>query len=85
VMLLTDSVILASKVDAVLMVVKHAVTPKSQLQNAIHNLKGVRANIIGIVMNDYADERKNYYKYAYDGYYLSKSQRISTSEEGVKA
>lgn len=85
VMLLTDSVILASKVDAVLMVVKHAVTPKSQLQNAIHNLKGVRANIIGIVMNDYADERKNYYKYAYDGYYLSKSQRINTSEEGVKA
>jgi len=54
-------------------------------QTSRAGVKAGHSDPAGIVMNDYADERKNYYKYAYDGYYLSKSQRISTSEEGVKA
>jgi capsular exopolysaccharide synthesis family protein len=70
VLLLTDSVILSSRVDGVVMVVKYGITQKQHLQNAITALKTVRANIIGIVMNEFDYERRGYYQYAYDNYYV---------------
>jgi capsular exopolysaccharide synthesis family protein len=75
ILLLTDSVILASRVDGVLLIVKYAVTQKSFLLNAITSLKAVRANVIGIVLNDFAGEHRNYYQYAYDSYYLQPSEK----------
>jgi capsular exopolysaccharide synthesis family protein len=69
ILLLTDSIILSSRVDAVILVVKHNLTEKQHLQNAIQSLKTVRANIIGVVLNEYSGDYHNYYQYAYDTYY----------------
>ncbi|MBX7150447.1 polysaccharide biosynthesis tyrosine autokinase [bacterium] len=80
ILLLTDSIILSSRVDGVLLVVKYGMTEKQNLQNAISALKNVRANIIGIVFNDYSGERRSYYRYAYDSYYTVKD----ASKENIK-
>lgn len=69
ILLLTDTIILSSRVDGVMLVVKNNVTEKQALQAALTSLKNVRTNIIGIVFNDFTIERRGYYKYAYQGYY----------------
>lgn len=69
VLLLTDTIILSSRVDGVLVVVKNNVTEKQAFLAALTALNNVRTNIIGIVFNDYTVERRGYYKYAYHGYY----------------
>ncbi len=69
ILLLTDTIILSSRVDGVLLVVKNNITEKQALQAALTALKNVRTNIVGIVFNDFTVERRGYYKYAYHGYY----------------
>lgn len=81
VLLLTDSIILSSRVDGVVIVVKHGVTQKQYLQNAIASLKAVRANIIGIVLNEFSYEQRGYYQYAYDDYYLGAEARKRKTAE----
>ncbi len=81
ILLLTDSVILSSRVDGVIIIVKYSYTQKPFLQNALSALKAVHANIIGIVLNDYADERRNYYQYAYDGYYVNPEDQKRVVEQ----
>ncbi|MBL7996009.1 polysaccharide biosynthesis tyrosine autokinase [bacterium] len=71
ILLLTDSIILASRVDGVVIVTKYGVTQKQYLQNAIASLNTVRANVIGIVLNEFMYEKKGYYEYAYDNYYVN--------------
>lgn len=69
ILLLTDSIILSSRVDGVILVVKHGLTERASLQEAISALKNVRANILGIMFNGYVTERKGYYRYAREQYY----------------
>ena len=71
ILLLTDSIILASRVDGVVIVAKYGVTQKQFLQNAIASLNTVRANVIGIVLNEFMYEKRGYYEYAYDNYYVN--------------
>ncbi len=68
-LLLTDSIILASRVDGVILIVKYGLTERSNLQQAISAVKNVRANILGIVFNSFVPERKGYYRYAQESYY----------------
>ena len=71
ILLLTDSIILASRVDGVVIVAKYGITQKQYLQNAIASLNTVRANVIGIVLNEFIYEKRGYYEYAYDNYYVN--------------
>ncbi len=80
ILLLTDSIILASRVDGVVIVAKYGTTQKQYLQNAIASLNTVRANVIGIVLNEFMYEKQGYYEYAYDNYYVnSEAQKTKTS------
>ena len=47
----TDPAVLASKVDGVLLVVRHGWVRREALQATLRHLKGVNANIIGVVAN----------------------------------
>lgn len=86
ILLLTDTLILSSRVDGMILVVKYGITEKAALETAITAMKNVRTNIIGIVFNDFTGERRGYYgyyKYAYHSYYAqddtgkqSKTRRI---------
>ncbi|MBF8807381.1 MAG: CpsD/CapB family tyrosine-protein kinase [Enterococcus lacertideformus] len=60
----TDAQILASKVDATVMVVSEKLTKKTNFQTAKHLLELVNANVLGVVYNaSKEDENQSYYYY----------------------
>lgn len=67
---LADSILLASMVDGVVMVVAAGQTTKDSIRNCIRRLDQVHANLLGVAMNqvdlsspDYSDFRSDYYNY----------------------
>ncbi|MBA3942947.1 MAG: polysaccharide biosynthesis tyrosine autokinase [Herpetosiphonaceae bacterium] len=64
----TDAVVLAQRVDGVVLVVRSDVTKMSACQQAVAQLQHVGANVIGLVINDISPRRARY-EYAYRGYY----------------
>jgi non-specific protein-tyrosine kinase len=69
-LLVTDAMVLASRVDGVLLVVKPSVTKWAALRQSIEQLQRVKANLLGIVVNDVNIGRSRYYYYR--GYYKQK-------------
>ncbi len=69
-LLVTDALVLASRVDGVLLVVKPSVTKWGSLRQSIEQLERVKANLLGIVVNDVNIGRSKYYYYR--GYYKQK-------------
>ncbi|AMC92679.1 hypothetical protein AOC36_01325 [Erysipelothrix larvae] len=53
----TDSVVLSQHVDGVLYVVRQNHAEKELVKNAMKDLVSMEANILGIIFNDYIDER----------------------------
>ena len=66
-LLVTDAMVLAQRVDGVLLVVKPSVTKWGSLRQSIEQLQRVKANLVGIVVNDVNIRRSRYYYYR--GYY----------------
>jgi polysaccharide biosynthesis transport protein len=69
-LLVTDAMVLAPRVDGVLLVVKPSVTKWASLKQAVEQLQHVKANLIGVVVNDVNVGRSRYYYYR--GYYKQK-------------
>ena len=63
VLAVTDAQILSSKVEGTILVVRAEKTKSDKLINAKKLLDKVKANIIGIVLNDIAPKKTNYYHY----------------------
>jgi non-specific protein-tyrosine kinase len=70
ILLVTDAMVLAQRVDGVLLVVKPSVTKWAALRQSIEQLQHVKANLLGIVVNDVNIGRSRYYYYR--GYYRQK-------------
>ncbi len=65
--LVTDTSVLASKVETLLIVVGYGQTRKSQAVLAMKQLERVGANIVGVVLNKIPQSNQDYYKlYHYD-------------------
>ena len=62
---LTDSVIMSTLVDGVVIVSSHKETPISLLNNTKKNLQNVNANILGVVLNRANSKSKKYYGHYY--------------------
>jgi capsular exopolysaccharide synthesis family protein len=64
VMAVTDAVVLATKVDGVLLVVSAGETKREQARNAIERLNKVNAHLVGVVLNNVALDAsmQSYYK-----------------------
>ena len=69
-LLVTDALILAGQVDGVVLVVKPSVTKWSALRQSLDQLQHIKANLLGIVVNDVKLNRSRYYYYR--GYYNQK-------------
>jgi len=67
----TDSQLLANKVDGTVLVVRQNVAQKAAVRDAVSDLKRSHAHILGAVLNDVSDGQHNgYYGYGYtNGYY----------------
>lgn len=62
----TDSVLIASLVDGVLLVIRSGRSSQQLVLRARKVLKDVGANLFGVVVNDVSTPSHNYYKYNYD-------------------
>jgi polysaccharide biosynthesis transport protein len=82
-LLVTDALVLAPRVDGVLVVIKPSVTKRAALKNLVEQLRQVKANVIGVVLNDVKINRSRYYNY--HGYYYnqkySKGYRFTESSD----
>ena len=68
VLAVTDALVLATRVDGVLLVVKPSKSKRAALKLAIEQLQHVKANLLGIIVNDVKASRSRYYYY-HQGYY----------------
>ena len=78
VMMLSDTLNLASLVDGVVMVVKSSVTPCATIQKSIQQLEQINAKLVGAVLNKHNISRESYYnRYYYRDYhyYLKGNKR----------
>ncbi|MFA5874662.1 MAG: polysaccharide biosynthesis tyrosine autokinase [Anaerolineales bacterium] len=69
ILVVTDALVLAPRVDGVLVVIKPSVTKWAALKHTLEQLRQVKANVIGVVMNDVKIDRSR--SYNYQGYYYS--------------
>lgn len=66
---ISDGMILSQFAEAVLVVVRASNTPKDALAQSIKLLKGVNANILGVVLNGINLNKRNGYAHYYSAYY----------------
>ena len=71
---LTDSIILASVVDMVVLVIRYQQTDRELIRRVIASLRNVNANLVGAILNDVDPERSHYKSYYDYSYYLDASQ-----------
>jgi len=57
----TDSQLLANKVDGTVLVVRENVAQKSAVRGALNALRQSHANLLGVVLNDVSKDRRNGY------------------------
>ncbi len=84
VMSVTDPLVLSTRVDGTIMVIKSADIPRPPIQRAIKSLSAVNARILGGVLNN-VDFRKDgyYYQYYYRYYYgYGYGEKGKEKEEG---
>lgn len=71
VLLISDALALAPMTDGAVLVCRHQVSFVSDISRALNQLKFAKANVLGVIVNDYkAPPRKKYgYGYGYKKYY----------------
>jgi succinoglycan biosynthesis transport protein ExoP len=78
----TDALVLARRVDGVIIVVRPSITKWASLSNAFKQLKQVNANVIGVVLNDVQVKHSRYYNYSrYYSDKYSKGYQYTESDE----
>jgi non-specific protein-tyrosine kinase len=82
VMAVTDSAVLAPKVDGVLLVVKPGVTQMTIARQAVELLQRGGANLLGVVLNE-VELKRSRYAY-YKGYYYASRSYLGDDENGTK-
>lgn len=68
VMAVTDSAVLAARVDGVVLVIRPGETKLAASRQAVEQLRRSNAPLLGVVLND-VENRRNRYYYYYRGYY----------------
>ena len=71
-LVVTDAIVLSTRVDGVLLVIDADSTQKGQLRQSADRLREVNANVLGVVVNRLSAKTDGYYDY-YHYYYYQKS------------
>ena len=69
VLIVTDSVVLSTRVDTTILVIDADKTQKNQLRQTVDRLREVNANILGIVVNRLNSKMSGYHDYYHYHYY----------------
>jgi len=83
VMAVTDPVVLSTRIDGVIVVVRPGVTKLAAAVHTADQLKQVGANILGVVLNDVENKGARYSQY-YKGHYYQYGKYYNYSSEGKK-
>ena len=59
--LVTDAAVLGARVDGVVLVARAGVTDAESLAAAVEQIQGVRALLLGVVLNGVDEQRPGYY------------------------
>jgi len=79
-----DAMILANRIDGVLLVAKSGRTTTEALRHATNTLQSVAAPLVGVILNDLRETHLGYYRHSYyrKGYYsLSDEERQRRGEK----
>lgn len=80
VLLLSDALALAPQTDGAVLVCRHQVSYISDIERALETLRFAKANILGVVVNDYKTmQTKNYYG-GYKKYYYYSSYAYGSTD-----
>jgi capsular exopolysaccharide synthesis family protein len=74
----TDALVLAPRVDGVILVIDPTKTKRGALRHAIEQLQQVKANLLGVVLNNIKISRSQYYYNR--NYYYGKTYGVSDGE-----
>ncbi len=80
----TDAILLSSHVDGVMLVVKAGTTRKDLLARSVEQLRGVKAPLLGVVLNG-VDLRRGGGGYYYGYYYRQNAEYYGSDEEEAGA
>lgn len=80
---LTDSIILASVVDMVILVIRYQQTDREIVRRACASLRNVNSNVVGAILNAVDPERSHYKSYYDYSYYLDVDTSPGTEGESV--
>ena len=80
----TDAVVLATRVDTVLLVTRAGSTRQSQLKHAVLRLQEVNANMSGVILNRINKQSGEYYHY-YKNYYPTEKPKGGKPKESASA
>lgn len=83
-LLLSDSLALVSEVDGTIVVCRHQTTYVSDIARTLNALNFAKANVLGVVINDYAPEGKRERSKYQSNYYTYATARGATMEEATK-
>jgi Mrp family chromosome partitioning ATPase len=73
---LSESLVLSTRADGVLLVVRLGETPRTRAQDAVRQLRSVGANLLGIVLNAVPVARSRFsYGYYDEDYYTGEKDR----------
>ncbi len=86
VLLISDALALVTKIDGAVLVCRHQVSYISDISRALNTLQFAKANVLGLVVNDYKAPStgiggyKNYYYYNSYGYGYGSTNPTDTDE-----
>lgn len=81
VLVISDALALAPSVDGVALVCRHQISYMSDISRALDSLKFVKANILGVIVNDYKEPKQGKIYGGYKSYYDSSYADTSVDEE----
>lgn len=77
VLLLSDALALSTSVDGAILVCRHQISYISDIERALETLKFSKANVLGVVINDYKAQQNSGYYGGYKKYYYYNSYGYS--------
>ncbi|MFC1852223.1 CpsD/CapB family tyrosine-protein kinase [candidate division CSSED10-310 bacterium] len=81
----SDPMIMSSVVDGVYLVIFAGKTSKKMALHALESLRGVKANILGVVLNSFRFQSHYYYQYYYKYYYEDQKKHKSSNDKKTSA
>ncbi len=81
-LVLSDSLILSTAVDGVIMVIRAGISARGAIMRAREQLRRANAKLLGIVLNDVKASRGGYFKEMYRTYYEYQQTALPEAEKG---